>query len=108
MADGVTISLDGFGELEKALKTIGPLAARRAGTKAMKAAAKPIVGMAKTLAPVLTGELEESITSAPQRSDVERELKIQIGFRKPAASRAHFTEFGTAHSAPQPFMRPGY
>jgi HK97 gp10 family phage protein len=29
-----------------------------------------------------------------------------IGFYKPAASYAHLVEFGTAHSPPQPFMRP--
>lgn len=102
----VKIKLDGFGHLERALKTIGPRAARRVGAKAMRVAAQVIVDMAKVLAPVRTGALEESITSAPQRSNVQRELKIQIGFKPPVSARAHFTEYGTRHSAAHPFMRP--
>jgi len=106
MPGKVTVSLKGWGDLEQALKTIGPKAARKVGGKAVKEAADPIVEQAKVYVPVRTGALQESITSAVVRSDVTKEIKRVIGFEKPAGSRAHFVEFGTRKMPAQPFMRP--
>jgi len=106
MPGKVTVSLEGWGDLEKALKSIGPKAARKVGAKAMREAAKPIIDQAKVYVPVLTGALQDSITSVSVRSNENSVLRLQIGFRKPAGSRAHFVEYGTSHSRAQPFMRP--
>jgi HK97 gp10 family phage protein len=100
------ITLTGFAELEAKLKTAGPRAARRVGAKALRESAKPIMEKARGLAPVRTGKLEDSITYVATRTRPEQQLMGKIGFRTPASRYAHFVEYGTKHSAPQPFMRP--
>lgn len=107
MPGKVTISLSGWGDLEQALKTIGPKAARKTGSRAIKEAADVIVEQAKLYAPVRTGQLEESITSRAMRTNVNEAITRIIGVaKKPAGWRAHFIEFGTSHNRAQPFMRP--
>jgi HK97 gp10 family phage protein len=106
MPGKVTISLKGWGDLEQALKTIGPKAARKAGGKAMLEAAEPIVEQAKVYVPVRTGALQDSITSQAVRTNVNEEITRHIGFRMPVGARAHFVEFGTSKMRAQPFMRP--
>lgn len=106
MPGKITISLSGWGELEQALKEIGPRAARKVGGKAMKEAADIIVEQAKAYVPVDTGDLEEGIISISIRSDVLKEIKRQIGFKTGVSWRAHFIEYGTVKMRPQPFMRP--
>lgn len=108
MAEGISveINIDGFEELERNLKLLGPRVARKVGAKAAMEGAEVIVERAKVLAPVLTGALEDSITAVKAPSNAERSLNVSIGFKPPVSRRAHFTEYGTVHSAAQPFMRP--
>lgn len=103
-----TVRLDGFRELDKALEAIGPKNAKKVGHKAMREAGEILVDEAKVRVPVLTGELEDSITYIGETTNALDALKGVVGFKKPASRRAHLTEYGTVHSAPQPFMRPAF
>jgi len=107
----VNFQIRGAKEMEALLKQLGPQVAARVGDQALRAGAKPIVDEAKRLVPVgRTGNLRDSIIAQKQRRAGDDERVILIGFDKDApgspSSRAHLTEFGTAHSAAKPFMRP--
>jgi HK97 gp10 family phage protein len=111
MAGNVVTSIRGIKEMETLLQALGVQVARRVGTSALRAGAKPIVEDAKRRVPVDSGALRDSITI----STGDRHLKagvgddqvaIFIGFEKPTSARAHLTEFGTRHAPAQPFMRP--
>lgn len=95
--------------MEALLKDLGPKVASRLGDKALRAAAKPIVKDAKRLAPRRTGVLRRSIVAVKGKDKggaYAATRTVLIGFKKPASSYAHLVEFGTLHSAAQPFIRP--
>lgn len=103
----VKFKLEGAAELDKALRTLGPRVATNISGRALRAMAKPIVQRARQLVPVRTGRLRKSIMAKLDRvRGASRTMKI--GFRRGMgrSSIAHLVEYGTAHSAPQPFMRP--
>jgi phage protein, HK97 gp10 family len=102
----VQVKIEGALELEKALKELGPIPARKLGGKALKAGGEIIADLARVLVPVRTGALEDSITVVMVRATKDSERKAAIGFRPPASRYAHLVEFGTSHSAAQPFIRP--
>lgn len=102
----IKFRISGAREMERVLKQLGPIIARRAGQKATMAAAKVIAAEARRLVPVRTGELKNAIIVLPVKSREEREVHTIVGFQRPTAARAHLTEFGTAHSAASPFLRP--
>jgi len=107
MPGRIDFKIDGAKEMNRLLKELPTNVAIRVGDQALKAGAKPIVAEAKRLVPVLSGELRDSITAEPERKRKPQDARvILIGFKKPASRRAHLTEFGTAHSAAKPFMRP--
>ena len=61
MAAVATIKLEGFAELERRLKKLGPKIARRELGKAVRAAAKPVIKTARARVPIATGELRKSL-----------------------------------------------
>lgn len=109
MPGNAKFTISGTAELEKALKTLGPRVATNISGRALRAMAKPIVQRARELVPVDTGILKKSITTKMGRVKGGQRT-IEIGFKKGrpggASWRAHFVEYGTAHSPAQPFMRP--
>lgn len=97
----------GSREMEALLKKLGPVAAGRAGDRALRAGAKPIVAAAKRKVHVRSGALRDSIVAVPERRRKGADERvILIGFKPPASRRAHLEEFGTSHSPAHPFMRP--
>lgn len=107
MAGRAKFKFDGGLQLAAGLKQLGPAIAGKVGDQALRAGAKVIVQDAKDRVPVLSGELRDAIdTRVEKKSRPEDARKIEIGFRPPVSRRAHLTEFGTAHSAAQPFLRP--
>jgi HK97 gp10 family phage protein len=68
--------------------------------EALLLTAADIVGVAKQLAPVLTGALKQSLGAAPVSSK-----EIHIGSDMPYAP---FQEFGTGDMAAQPFLIPAF
>lgn len=105
MVGKVTFEIQGAKEMEALLKDLGPKVATRLGDKALRAAARPIIKEAKRLVPVRTGQLKRSIVAA-KGNNKQTEREVLIGFKPPVSRRAHFTEFGTSHSAAHPFIRP--
>lgn len=106
MAGTVTLKIRGAKELESALRSFGSNFATRLGDKALMAGSEPIVEEAKRLVPVRTGALRDSITSVVSRDRELAQRKVKVGFKYPAARRAHFVEFGTVYQPAQPFLRP--
>ncbi len=107
----IEFKITGAKEMERLLKELGPNVASRAGDRALRAGAKPIVAEMKRPPPagvaVDTGELRDSIiVVGEKRRKGANERVVVIGFKKPGSRRAHLTEFGTVHAPAQPFMRP--
>lgn len=102
----VNYSIEGARELEALLKTLGPNVARKVGVQAARAGAKPVLEEAKRRVPVDTGDLKSSLTIMTASKTRKDERAVLIGVRGEAGGRAHFTEYGSAHSAAKPFMRP--
>lgn len=131
----VTVRVDGLKELDEALGELPKATARNVLKRALIKAAEPIAEQARALAPVRTGKLRDSIiistrTTNPgkqafaiaMKSGASREeavaaarlanrghksfFELYVGpGRQP---HAHLQEFGTAHHAPQPYMRPAW
>jgi HK97 gp10 family phage protein len=111
MPGPIDFDIQGAAEMERLLKELGPRAAVNAGRPALVAGARPIVEEAKRRVRVKSGELRDAVTidTSSRRqalaAAVGGEIGISIGFTKPTSRRAHLEEFGTAHSAANPFMR---
>ncbi len=70
----------------------------------LKRAAKVIVKEAKNQAPVLTGNLKGSIGTVNTRG-IDGSPGIDVGARRrKKGPHAHLVEYGTVHSAANPFM----
>ncbi len=106
MATRTDYEIKGALEMERLLKELGPQLAVKVADEALRAGARVVVEEAKRLVPVDTGALRDSIVAQVQRKGSDEEREILIGFKVPHSRRAHLTEFGTAHSAAKPFMRP--
>ena len=81
---------------------------RRVVRDALRSAVRPIVSAAKREAPRQTGELKRGIGSS---ISVRRYVtEARVGMKKTSKARfyAHLVEFGTAHSAAKPFLRPAW
>lgn len=97
----------GAKELEQFLKEAGPKIAGRLGDKAVMAGMRVIARAAKRVVAVRTGELKKSIAVVRRKRPMKASQRVaMLGFKPHASRRAHLLEFGTAHSAPQPFVRP--
>lgn len=106
MPGNINFEIKGAKEMERLLKELGPRVAQRVGDAALRAGAKPIVDAAKQRVAVRSGALRDSITVVSDRRRNDDARVVLIGFKKPASGHAHLIEFGTAHSAAKPFMRP--
>ena len=100
------IKFTGGPELERALLDLGHAIAGRLGVNAVRAGARVIAASARRKVPVRTGALKASI-----RIFDDRELNREQGNQRAAGAGsrlfyAPLVEFGTAHMAAQPFLRP--
>ena len=104
----------GVASLEKKLKALGPLTRKEIKVVIQKSADE-MVAFARSLAPVDTGALRESIHSAPGRHDLAIEV-MAGGAATTKAARAGFgeydyslgTEWGNSEVDAQPFFWPSY
>lgn len=69
--------------------------------KGMKKAVEIVKNQAKADVPVRTGKLQKSITGKVQSKGNNIIGRVEVG-----EFYAHFIEFGTQHSSPQPFLFP--
>jgi len=138
MARAVTVKLEGFKDLEKALQQFKPVTSKAIARRALMKAAEPILSEAKRLAPVDKGHLARSIKAstnlghdsgkaafaAALASGASKGEAVQAlrDARRGDTSRAAVAvvigpgrnpqaimqEFGTDHHPPQAFMRPAW
>jgi HK97 gp10 family phage protein len=101
-------TIEGARDIERVLEAIGPKLAGQVGGNAVRAGARVIVKEAKRLVPVRSGHLRDSIKIVTLKKNQKASdvVGVLIGFEKPSSRIAHLIEFGTSHSAAQPFMRP--
>ncbi|MFE3839417.1 HK97-gp10 family putative phage morphogenesis protein [Pseudogemmobacter sonorensis] len=115
----MTVKTTGFADLDKALSEIEKTSTRKAVMRrALIEAAEPMARKARANAPVLEGDLQESVDVSTKLSDRQKRLHKKMFKNDKAAvevfvgagplSSAHNQEFGNEHNAPQPFMRPAW
>lgn len=111
----VTVKITGIRECEAALDEMPTATARNVLRRALSNAAKPVEATAKAHAPVNQGVLKADITTATQLTKRQRRKQprhkattVYVGVGGKRASVSHLPEYGTSHSAPQPYMRPAF
>jgi HK97 gp10 family phage protein len=106
--------IEGLRELADAMAEELPKAtATNVVKRALGRAADPIEQDAQQAAPHLTGKLQRSFTTSSklsphQRTVTVKESRVEVYVGPAALVQAITSEFGTAHQAPQPFMRPAW
>jgi len=97
--------MKGLEEWRRTLDRLPPAVATRIGKNMVRAGARVVASEAKRRVPVRTGALRKSIKTADQ-SRQERLAGIVKAFVVVRQFYGRFLEFGTAHQAVKPFLRP--
>jgi HK97 gp10 family phage protein len=118
--DGVSFKVDGFKDLDHALKDLGNSQGKQVVRRTLKQLGNPIAEEAKDLAPIdntrddgphLYEQIAVSSSLDPQHrrrlAKSKGTIDVFVGPGK-NAFHAHLQEFGTEHHAAQPFMRPAW
>lgn len=108
-----TFKLEGLAELDVALKELPKATARNVLLRVGKKNMQPVADAGEAMAPVRTGWLAESYQvstqiSRRQRAQARRESSVEVYVGPGASARSIQTEFGNAHQAPQPHLRPAW
>ena len=111
----VNFKIEGMETLQAQLLKLGAEAGVKALAEAARIAFAPVLEAAKSMAPVKTGALRDSLRLTLKKPK-NGELVIVVGLRiaggkgvgeeADPARRWHFEEFGTAHMAAHPVLRP--
>lgn len=115
----MTVTLEGFGELERALKELPKNTGRNVLRRVAKAALEPIAEKARGMAPVAVGDLRKAIMVSEKRTKrvtrinrFDRNTGIEMAMGPVSGNGvlnyATFAEFGTNDTRAQPFMRPAW
>lgn len=110
----VTVKIEGLSELKAAIEQLPKAVGKSVMRKVLMARAKTIAAAAKSLAPVNSGELRDSIIASTKLSKRQkREAKetgsyVEVYAGAGPLPHAHLVEFGSVHNAPEPFMRPAW
>jgi HK97 gp10 family phage protein len=110
MARIVTVRTEGFKELEAALLELPKATGLNVAKRALLKAGEPIAAAAAANAPRRTGRLAADIeVSTKLAQDVPKgRSKAEVYIGPSRDPRGQFVEFGTARTAPQPFLRPAF
>ncbi|WP_333702895.1 HK97-gp10 family putative phage morphogenesis protein [Sphingobium yanoikuyae] len=107
------MKLVGFDALDRKLVKIRDAVSPQSRERSLMAGAVVVQNEARRLAPVLTGNLRDSIIvsldGGLNSSAVSQRrffTAVYIGPSRGKGFYGHMVEFGTSHSAPHPFMRP--
>jgi HK97 gp10 family phage protein len=116
-----TLELAGAKELEAALMGLKAVAAKAIVRPIMRGALKPVAQDAAARVKVKTGRLKRTIGIGFRLTKRQRKTSAKFAdfeaFVGPGLANkedakgwrhAHLVEFGTSHSAPQPYMRPAW
>ncbi len=99
-------NIHGFAALERLLVKMPDTVAKKVTVNGLKAGGRVLVKGMKQRAPRRTGKLADSPTVSSAAKVTKGQSHAAVGFKKPTSRRVHLTEFGTEHSAAQPFIRP--
>jgi HK97 gp10 family phage protein len=114
----VKVKIEGLRELDQALGELPKATGKNVLRRVLRKAAQPIAEQARSLAPVLTHQLERSIGVGTKLTRRQRSLHRKM-FRSDKASvemfvgaggvpQAHLREFGADGNPPRPFLRPAW
>jgi HK97 gp10 family phage protein len=109
----ISIKVKGIKECEEALNEFTNATARNVLKRVLFKAVEPVEKAAESRAPVAQGQLRSDIAISTQLTKSQRKenkkqsaVEVYVGVGGKRGPFAHLPEFGTAHSAPHPFMRP--
>jgi HK97 gp10 family phage protein len=102
----IRFRIHGLQELDRRLEVLPQVVAKRTLASALRIATVPLVRDIKAHAPVLTGELRDSIAVTSHPEEGANEVRLQIGVT--GVYYGHFQEFGTSKMRARPFVRPAW
>lgn len=112
----VEFKVDSMADLEAQLLELGAELGVKALAQAMRKAFMPVLEAAKANVPIWSGQLRDNIrltVKKPSEGDAVVVVGLYIGNEQsydtgelPPDRRWHFIEFGTAHMAAHPYLRP--
>lgn len=105
--------VEGLSDLEEALKALPLATAKAVLRRTLTKRAQVIADAGQALAPRLSGGLQESYTvgtklSRRQKSQHRKESDVEVFVGPTPHAKSVQTEFGNAHQAPQPHLRPAW
>jgi HK97 gp10 family phage protein len=108
-----TFKIEGLTELDEVLTELPKATARNVVKRVLIAQAKPIKDEGERLAPRLKGGLKASYTigtklSRRQKGLHRKESMVEVFVGPGPAAKSVQTEFGNAHQAAQPHLRPAF
>lgn len=108
-----TFKVEGLRELEMALRGLPAATAKNVLQRALIKAGAPVAEAASRNARALSGKLQRSFgvsqkLSRRQKSQHKKESTVEVFAGPGALTQAITEEFGTAHSAPNPTLRPSW
>jgi HK97 gp10 family phage protein len=113
----VTVKVEGLRESGEAIADlmenlgVSKATAKNTIKRALLFAVQPVEQSAEAMVKVRSGHLQASITSGTklsrrQKSKRSKMAPVEVFVGAGPLPQAHMEEFGTAHSAPHPFLRP--
>ena len=108
-----TFKIEGLAELDKALTELPKATARNVLARVLKEQGAPIRDTGEQLAPRDKGGLKRSYTmgtklSKRQKSQNRKESDVELYIGPGPSAKSVQTEFGNAHQAAQPHLRPAF
>lgn len=113
------VKIEGLADLDAALAglreefNVSKATARNVLLRTLKEQGQPIADMGEAIAPRRTGGLAESYTvstklSRRQKRMNTKESPVEVYVGPGSSAKAIQTEFGNAHQAPEPHLRPAW
>lgn len=108
-----TFKVEGLAELDAALQELSRATARNILLRTLKEQGEPIRADGERNAPKDKGGLKQSYTvgtklSRRQKSQNKKESMVEVYIGPGPAAKGVQTEFGNAHQAAQPHLRPAF
>lgn len=109
----IKFKIQGLKELDEALSELPKATSRNVLLRTLKEQGAPIRDDGEARAPKLTGGLRESYTvstklSRRQKRANKKESQVEVYIGPGPAAKGVQTEFGNAHQAPEPHLRPAF
>ncbi|TGN89420.1 hypothetical protein EOW77_0003590 [Bradyrhizobium yuanmingense] len=108
-----TFKIEGLAELDESLAELSKATARNVLLRTLKEQGKPIRDDGERNAPRLTGGLKESYAVATklsrrQKNQNKKESMVEVYIGPGPSAKSIQTEFGNAHQAAHPHLRPAF